>query len=783
MEPTDSHRISAAPELGSDDTPDEALVGMKTPKLSAENKRMIRGNLMCVLFEQVDADPTVDAYAHLIEACGPGGPALFAANKAFLVRNLECREASGSSRIAKELYHLTVAFLESSNDDLLALKFLVLLGYLCIDAKDRDGYDAVTSQIRELVRSNDVSALPNPGLQVGRPFTTEAESGGCHLELNLLEFCACQALGKPSSHENYFLEKVIRWQKTETPLNDFTTAVLAEHDGLMQCRQARYRDAFKQFRTAFDAYGLFKSPKALAMWKCLRLLAVITSGEELPPEDAAFRCVEEISKTSDMAEKLETLGLCSISELTNTPEYDVVWHGIDRFREMFTTSCRRLSSFYSMSDDDWLNVIQFTEGYDLPSIQASNAVFHRAVGSRREWLPRPVIVVANIACRPQVNELGLMEAYCMAQWSTNRRTKDETEPFTLPSKPMLATTDGERQGPRIVRRGGRYFRGGCELWSIEGFHQAISGHLRTLFKHCCIRELTLEISHDVPYFGFVLDSIEGVEYLKVNNVGGGTFLGHFAWNIFPNLRNCAIFQFSDEAMAGQVNDAFIRQCISNGVLQLQLPYVVNGGASFQVSEQAIIDFAFEQAVKARQGPRILRGSRLSVTERFILSLVEAHEQSTLVDRISIELFCSESDAQDIAGLQRHRLAEAEADALIAPNSTLQKRLREVERLSRLVRHHQQVAHQPPNNPPIAVQAPPQPFVNGNAAAVPLPFMQPPPGAFFGNFHAHAAPPRPTCYLIPGDSSQLLVVLMGDFIGIRRAPKGDEKFFTAAWPYS
>lgn len=53
MEPTDSHRISAAPELGSDDTPDEALVGMKTPKLSAENKRMIRGNLMCVLFEQV----------------------------------------------------------------------------------------------------------------------------------------------------------------------------------------------------------------------------------------------------------------------------------------------------------------------------------------------------------------------------------------------------------------------------------------------------------------------------------------------------------------------------------------------------------------------------------------------------------------------------------------------------------------------------------------------------------------------------------------------------------
>ncbi|KAH7705655.1 hypothetical protein AAVH_27130 [Aphelenchoides avenae] len=414
-----------------------------------------------------------------------------------------------------------------------------------------------------------------------------------------------------------------------------------------------------------------------------------------------------------------------------------------------------------MSDDDWLNVIQFTEGYDLPTIQASNAVFHQVVGSRREWLPRPVIVCANIACRPQVNAVGLMEAYCMTQWSTNRRTKDETEPCTLPSKPMLATTDGERQGPRIVRRGGRYFRGGnvsCELRSIEGFHQDIAGHLRTLFKHCCIGELTLEISHDVPYFGFVLDSIEAVEYLKVNN-------------------------FSDEAMADQITDTFIQRCISNGVLQLQLPYIVRGGDSFQVSEQAIIDFAFEQAVKARQGPRILRGSQLPITERFILSLVEAHEQSSIMDRICIELFCPESDAQDNTGLQRHRLDKIEADALIAPNSTLKERLREVGRLSRLIRHHQQVAHQPQNNHPIGIQAPPQPVANVNVAAVLLPLMQqPPPGAFFGNFHAHAAPPRPTCYLVRGDSSQLLVVLMGDFIGVRRAPKGDEKFFTAPWPY-
>ncbi|KAH7705654.1 hypothetical protein AAVH_27129 [Aphelenchoides avenae] len=162
MEPTaDSHRTSATRELGSDDKLDEAVFDkkLKTPRLNAENKQRIREDLICVLFEQVDTDLTFHAYARLRATCGSAALALFADNKAVLVRNLERGKASKSSRIVNELYHTTAAFPEKSNNDLLALKYLVLLGYLCISTKDRDGYDATISQIRELVSSNAANAL------------------------------------------------------------------------------------------------------------------------------------------------------------------------------------------------------------------------------------------------------------------------------------------------------------------------------------------------------------------------------------------------------------------------------------------------------------------------------------------------------------------------------------------------------------------------------------------------------------------------------------------------
>lgn len=129
------------------------------------------------------------------------------------------------------------------------------------------------------------------------------------------------------------------------------------------------------------------------------------------------------------------------------------------------------------------------------------------------------------------------------------------------------------------------------------------------------------------------------------------------------------------------------------------------------------------------------------------------------------------------------MTETEADALTAPNSSLQTRLHEIERLSHGIRRRQHAANGLQNNPPGAGPPPPQPLVNGNAAAVPQQIVHGLlPGAFFGNFHAHAAIARPTNYLVPGDNSQLIIVLLGDFISIRRAPNADENFFAAAWPY-
>lgn len=58
-----------------------------------------------------------------------------------------------------DLYLIPQNSVQKSNNDLLALKYLVLLGYLCISTKDRDGYDATISQIRELVSSNAANAL------------------------------------------------------------------------------------------------------------------------------------------------------------------------------------------------------------------------------------------------------------------------------------------------------------------------------------------------------------------------------------------------------------------------------------------------------------------------------------------------------------------------------------------------------------------------------------------------------------------------------------------------
>lgn len=111
----------------------------------------------------------------------------------------------------------------------------------------------------------------------------------------------------------------------------------------MRCSRGYYHDAFKLFRRALDEYDLVKPSKALANWKCLRLLTVLTKEEEHPLADEVLKHTEEASKTMELVQKLQEHGLGSISELSSTTECDAVWRGIDLFRRAFVAACRRRS--------------------------------------------------------------------------------------------------------------------------------------------------------------------------------------------------------------------------------------------------------------------------------------------------------------------------------------------------------------------------------------------------------------------------------------------------------